>query len=368
MHIEENYPLKNLTTFGIGGSAKYFIDACRVDDVIQVLHFMRRMKLPLFILGGGSNVLVNDNGFPGIVLKMNLKGVEILEEDAQSVVIKSAAGEIWDDVVDLAVKKGWWGIENLSHIPGSVGALAIQNVGAYGQEACDVIESLEVWDRTTGDRRIFSNQECQFGYRSSVFNSAQKGRYIILSTFLKLKKNGSPNLNYRALRDCFEKKHTPTLQGLRAAVIHFRQVKLPDPQLLGNAGSFFKNLLLSSEEFERLCLHMKHTLGNDAVSKIVPFRRTASGRAIKVSTALILDLCGLKGLQIGGAAIYHKHPLVVVNATGNATAHDVMGLLRAARQKVYRITGLEVIPEPNFIGFNEEELQYYLGLEETSSS
>jgi UDP-N-acetylmuramate dehydrogenase len=364
LEIQEEYPLRELTTFKIGGPAKYFIEIHSVRELLQALGFREKTGLKLFVLGGGSNVLVNDRGFDGIVFHLNIKGIEVVEEDAQSVVVKVAAGESWDALVAKAVDSGWWGIENLSYIPGNVGALAIQNVGAYGQEASKVIEHLEVYTVATGEQVILTNQECCFGYRTSVFNAGMKGSYIIVNTFLRLRKNGDPNLSYRDLQKYFGGTKTPTLAELRAAVINLRQAKLPDPQHLGNAGSFFKNLYLSEQEFERLCVHMKNSFGEESVANVSVFRQTPGRHfpKIKVSTAFLIDMCGLKGSQIGGAALYHKHSLILVNATRCATAHEVMSLVKKIRQTVYRQTGLEITPEPTLVGFNNQELQEYFCL------
>jgi UDP-N-acetylmuramate dehydrogenase len=320
--------------------------------------------LALCVLGGGSNVLVNDRGFDGVVLQLNIRGIEVVEEDAQTVLLKVAAGESWDALVAKAVDSGWWGIENLSLIPGNVGALAIQNVGAYGQEASKVVEYLEVYAVATGEQTMLTNKECRFGYRTSVFNAGMKGRYIIVNTFLRLSKNEDPNLSYRDLQKYFGGTKAPTLAELRAAVINLRQSKLPDPRHLGNAGSFFKNLYLSEQEFERLCIQMNNSFGHEWAANLSVFRQTSGTHSpiIKVPTAFLLDICGLKGAQIGGAALYHKHSLILVNATRCATAHDVMSLVKKIRQTVYCKTGLEITPEPTLVGFNSRELQRYFCL------
>lgn len=361
MNIQEHYLLKHLTTFKIGGPARYFGEAHCQDDVAQALQFVRQKHLPLFILGGGSNVLISDRGFPGLVLKLCLKGFEVVKEDDEHVWLKVAAGELWDDVVSRAVNAGWWGIENLAYIPGCAGALAVQNAGAYGQEAREVIETVEVCEVATGDRKIFSHKDCQFGYRTSVFNSSFQGKYLILHTVLRLKKNGVPNLGYRELREFFAEKDRPALQELRSAIIAIRRKKLPDPEQIGNAGSFFKNFLLSPQEFEQLCQNVERSLGHAASVKIQVLRSPqAEGLAmIKVPTALLLDLCGVKDWQVGGSAVYHSHPLILINASSQATAHEVLSLVQKIRQQVYHHTGLTLVPEPAMVGFEEQELHSY---------
>ena len=366
LDVQEQYPLKNLTTFNIGGSAKYFIEIFSVKELLSALQFVWRNHLDLFVLGGGSNVLVHDRGFHGIVLKISMKGLDIIEEAEHNVLLKIAAGESWDSVVTQAVRAGWWGIENLSFIPGQVGALAIQNVGAYGQEAREVIESIEAYEIATGERLILTNQDCRFAYRSSIFNSTLRGKYLIANTFLRLKKHGKPNLKYQHLKNFLGRHSSPTLQEIRTAVTTIRQSKLPDPSQLGNAGSFFKNLQLTSREFEQMCQHVKNRFNAEALLKVrnIPQQRQANITTgiIKIPTALLLDICRLKGFQIGGAALYYKHPLIVVNATGRATAYDVMNLTQEVRQIVYHDTGQTITPEPNLIGFNAKERRDYFGL------
>ncbi len=362
MTIQEYYPLKSLTTFNIGGPARYFIEAHSQNDVAQALQFAQSNRLQLFILGGGSNVLVSDKGFPGLVLTLRLKNFEVVKEHDEYIWLKVAAGEVWDDVVNRVVNAGWWGIENLSSIPGRVGALAIQNVGAYGQEAGDVIETVEVCEVATGEHNILFHDDCQFGYRTSVFNSSLQGKYLILTTVLRLKKNGIPNLGYRELREFFTEKGSPTLQKIRSAVIAIRRKKLPDPEQIGNAGSFFKNFLLAPQEFEQLCQTITCSLGHAASAKIRALRspQVEGLPMIKVPTALLLDLCAVKGWHVGGAAVYHRHPLILINATGYATAHEVLSLVQKIRQQVSRYTGLTLVSEPAMVGFEEQELRAYL--------
>lgn len=359
--IQENISFKPFTTFKLGGNARYFTEIGSLDDVENAWRFAREHRLKTLILGGGSNMLVSDHGFDGVVIKINLTGVSIQSEDAQHVSLKVAAGECWDDVAACCVEAGWWGIENLSTIPGSAGALAVQNVGAYGQEASELIESLEVYDMETGRRFEMSNKACQFGYRTSIFNTTHAGRYLIVSVTLRLKKQGEPNLSYRDVAAYFEGKKPPTLTEVREAIIAIRNAKLPDPAVIGNAGSFFKNLTLDAAAFRRMLDRVRDHCSQE-IAAIIEARCRMSADQVKIPTALLLDVFGLKGLRIGGAALYEKHPLIVVNATGSATADDVMSLMKTVRQAIYLNTGLEIMPEPNMIGFTLEELQRYFAL------
>ncbi len=359
--IKNDVRLKELTTFGIGGNARYFAEVAALDDLRDALAFAAEERLELLILGGGSNMLVSDRGFAGLTLKIGLKGFEVIAEDAESVLLRVAAGEIWDEVVANAVEAGWWGVENLSLIPGSAGAFAVQNVGAYGQEASDVVESLDVREIAAGAQVSIPRYACGFGYRASVFNTQRKGRDIILNTVMRLKKRGTPNLSYRDLAAYFQGKPTPTLPEMRAAVIAIRDAKLPDPKNIGSAGSFFKNLTLDLAAFRKMRDQIGRALGEQAASAVASAcRENAAG--VKVPTALLLDLCGLKGKRVGGAEIFHKHPLILINADGSATADDVMRLMQCARQTVYAHAGVEIFPEPNLIGFSPEELREYFAV------
>ena len=363
LDVQENVPLRDLTTFGIGGPARYYLRAGTVDEMILGLQAAQREGVPCFILGGGSNILVSDRGFEGLVIHVATKGITTLAEDETSITLRVAAGEVWDRFVATTTESGWWGVENLSLIPGSVGAFPIQNVGAYGQEARDVVASVRVWDRQTERIASLSNADCRFGYRSSIFNTSQQGRYVILDVAIKLSKVGGANLSYRGLRDYFAEAPT-TPEQMRAAVIAIRERKLPHPDEIGSAGSFFKNVILDNEGFARLREHVEAHLGGDVVAKLNHFReRFAAERGIKIPTAFLIDACGLKGASLGGAALSPEHALILTNASGEATADEVMRLARRVRRIVYAKTGLVIHPEPTLVGFSREALDDYLSLE-----
>ena len=252
MEIKENIKLAPYTTFKIGGPAKFLGVVKDQFDALQAFEFAKDKSLATLVLGGGSNLLISDDGFEGLVMKVENRGIEILNQNENQVLLKVASGEVWDEVVKFAVQNGWWGIENLSHIPGSTGAIAVQNVGAYGQEAKNVIESVTVFDRQTGQITSIDNAGCGFSYRSSIFNTAYKGRYIIFYINFILQKNGQPNLSYRDLQKKFNGQN-PSLQEIRQAVTEIRDTKFPFPTEAkkGNAGSFFKNPILAKEEQDR---------------------------------------------------------------------------------------------------------------------
>jgi len=253
MEIKDNVALAPYTTFNIGGPARFFCVVKNSQDALEAYEFAKEKNVPTFVLGGGSNLLVSDKGFYGLVMKVENRGVEVLLENETDVLLKIGSGENWDSLVSFTVTNGWWGIENLSHIPGSSGAIAVQNVGAYGQEARQVIDSVLAFDRHTGHTISIKNTDCGFGYRFSIFNTTEKGRYIIFHILMKLSKYGQPNLSYWDLKNRFAEK-SPNLKDIRPAVIEIRNKKFPfpEPQKNGNAGSFFKNVIMRVDEFLQL--------------------------------------------------------------------------------------------------------------------
>jgi len=357
IQIKEDEPLAPYTTFKIGGPAKYFCAVKDVDDLKEALAFAKGKGLPVFVLGGGSNVLISDKGFDGLVIKMELCGARILLEDDKEVILKVAAGEKWDGIVEMAVKNGWWGIENLSHIPGSCGAVVVQNVGAYGQEVRQTVKEVEVFDILDNTVKIMSNEDCGFGYRRSVFNGIEKGRYVILSVRFRFIKDGKPNLDYRDLKERFNGRN-PSLRGIRQAVTEIRDKKYPFPQEAknGNAGSFFKNVVLDAETYGCVEDLVKKNFGEGILSELRQ-RVFKEAESIKIPAAFLLDICGLKDVQVGGAKINRNQPLVIINATGKATSKDVLDLIKKVRQTVCEKTGLKLAHEPELVGFSPGEIK-----------
>ena len=377
MQIQENVLLAPYTTFKIGGPARYFCVVSDQFDALQAYEFADKNKLKTFVLGGGSNILISDNGFDGLVLKVENRGVEILSEDANQVTLKVASGENWDEVVRFAVNNNWWGIENLSHIPGSTGAIAVQNVGAYGQEAKNVIESVVVFNKETHEIQNLKASECGFSYRSSIFNTQAKGQYIIFYIHFKLSKVPKPNLSYRDLKNRFffaedphpnplpggEGTKIPSLAEIRSAVIEIRDQKFPFPTEAkkGNAGSFFKNPVLSKSGYEKLRQAIVKNFGNDKASELDKKKFSDSTNltavkcvlngSVKVPAAFLIDLSGLKNLSNGGAAINQNQPLVIINQSGTATSAEVLGLASQVKNAVLSKTGISLNFEPELIGF-----------------
>ena len=254
-------------------------------------------------------------------------------------------------MVSFAVKNNWWGIENLSHIPGSTGAIAVQNVGAYGQEAGRVIESVTVFNKETHAIQSLKNKDCGFGYRKSVFNSSEKGKYIIFDVTFLLAKERRPNLTYRDLNVKFTGKN-PSIIEIRQAIIDIRDKKFPFPREAknGNAGSFFKNPILDETGYEKLKQAIVKNFGLEKGEDLEK-KKFKEGGQVKIPAAFLIELCGLKGQEFGGAAINENQPLVIINKFGSATAKDVLGLAENVRQEVYKQTGVALSYEPELIGF-----------------
>ena len=350
MNTSENVPLARYTTLRIGGPARYFVEVASENELREALAFARSKNLPIFILGGGSNVLFADRGFDGVVIRPMIMGREIVEETDNYVKIKIGAGEVLDKVIEWTVGNSWWGLENLSFIPGLTGALAIQNVGAYGQEASEVIESVEVLDRSSYELRIMTHEECDFTYRHSRFNTYDKNKYVILKICLKLPKQGAPNLAYKDLQEYFDGKAT-SQTDVRKAVISIRTKKGQDQNEFWTAGSFFSNFKLTHVEFENLVKKVGNNKEGELRELVKKVSAPSDGGKIKVPAAWILDrLLNLKGFQVGGAKLSDRQVLNLIN-TGGATARDCIELFEKVRELVREKTGLVLVNEPEFVGF-----------------
>jgi len=351
MQLHENLPLAPFTTFKIGGPARFFVEARTTSEVSEALRFAQSKNLPLFILGGGSNLLVSDSGWPGLVLKVGITGIEERRED-DKLMFEAGAGEDWDTFVARAIACNCFGVECLSGIPGNVGGTPVQNVGAYGQEVSETIASVLVLDLKDGQMRELCNQACGFAYRSSIFNSSERGRFIILRVTYALTPEGEPLLRYSDLQRYFSAApKRPSLSEVRAAVRAIRSEKgmlitLDDPDCR-SAGSFFKNPILSEAQYCDLCQRA------EAMSLHVP-RYPALEQQHKISAAWLVERSGFaKGYTLGEAAISKKHALAIVNR-GNASAADVVALKEQIQEKVLKDWNVELQPEPVFVGFTPE--------------
>jgi UDP-N-acetylmuramate dehydrogenase len=350
MLLQENVPLAPLTTFRLGGPALFFVEAKSVEEVQQAVAFARSKNLPLFILGGGSNLLVADRGWPGLVLKVSITGIDrrACEIDGKAV-FDVGAGESWDRFVSQAVMAQCAGVECMSGIPGSVGGTPVQNVGAYGQEVSETIESVEVLDDNDGQVRELCREACGFAYRSSIFNTTERGRFVILRVAYALTPGGDPHIAYADLKRHFEGRETqPTLAETREAIRDIRARKgmlivAGDPDSL-SAGSFFKNPIVSQEQHEDLS---KRAAAKGLSLPSYP----ALEKSKKLSAAWLVEHSGFaRGYGLGRAGISSKHALAIVNR-GGATAAEVLALKDQIQQRVAEIWGVRLEPEPVMVGF-----------------
>jgi len=309
-----------------------------VDQLQTITTTTNFQKIPFLILGGGSNVLFTKD-YEGIVLKNNLKGIDILNENQESVWIKAGGGELWHNLVMFCVENNWGGVENLSLIPGTVGAAPMQNIGAYGSEIKETFESLEAVNMQTGKLETFNKEECRFGYRESVFKNEFKGLYFISSVNLKLNKNPVVNTDYGDIKAVLNEWGItlPTLQEVSKAIISIRQSKLPDPAILGNAGSFFKNPVISSAHFEAL---------KQKFPDIKSF--PAPNGTIKVPGGWLIEQAGWKGKRIGNIGVHDKQALVLINY-GGGTGKDLIQLAHDIIDSVKEKFDITLSPEVNII-------------------
>ena len=350
MLIRENVPLAPLTTLGVGGPASFFAEAASAEEVRRAVHHAGERALPLFILGGGSNLVISDAGWPGLVLRIRIAGIEE-HEDNGKLLFQVGAGEPWDNFVARAVARDCSGVECLSGIPGSVGGTPVQNVGAYGQEVSDTIESVQALDLRDGQVRELCNPACGFAYRTSIFNSSERGRYIILRVTCALTPGGRPRLEYADLKKYFAgRPGAPTLNEVREAVRQIRAGKamliVPGDEDCRSAGSFFKNPVLTAAEHEQLRRRAS------AMGLQVPSYPALSALH-KVSAAWLVEHSGFaKGYTRGPVGISRKHALAIVNRGGAATA-DVIALKNEIQQRVTETFGIQLSPEPVFVGFEE---------------
>ncbi|HET6176572.1 MAG TPA: UDP-N-acetylmuramate dehydrogenase [Candidatus Sulfotelmatobacter sp.] len=351
MLLQENIPLAPLTTFRLGGPARFFVEAKSIAEVEEAVAFGRSKNLALFVLGGGSNLLVADSGWPGLVLKIATSGIDQRpgHDDEGNVLFDVGAGESWDRFVSHAVLARCAGVECLSGIPGSVGGTPVQNVGAYGQEVSDTIESVEVFDLKDNQVRELCSEACGFTYRASIFNTTERGRFVILRVTYALRSGGDAHLAYADLKRHFEGREIrPNLAETREAVRHIRAIKgmlivAGDPDCQ-SAGSFFKNPVLTEEQHEDL---RKRAVAKGFSVPSYP----ALEKNKKVSAAWLVEKSGFaRGYGFGRVGISSKHALAIVNR-GGATAAEVLALKDQIQQRVVEIWGVRLEPEPVMVGF-----------------
>lgn len=338
MIIERDYSLQKLNTFGIHVKASLFAKFRSTEDLKKILLNPEFASIPVLILGGGSNILFTKD-FNGIVLKNSLQGIQHVKEDSDYTYVKSGAGVIWHDLVMYAIENKLGGIENLSLIPGTVGAAPIQNIGAYGVELKDVFESLEAIEIATGHPKVFHHTECNFGYRDSIFKRELKGKFVITSVTLKLSKNPTFHISYGAIQDVLKEMGITKLsvKAISEAVCTIRKSKLPDPVTIGNAGSFFKNPEISQKQFNQL----------KSVYPDIPSFQTSPGM-VKVPAGWLNEQCGWKGKTIGNTGV-HKHQALVLVNYGNAKGEEIKKLSQEIQKSVKEKFGIELETEVNII-------------------
>ena len=344
-----NYSLLAHNTFGIDAKCSRFLEYASVEEARQVVGLLTEADQPLLILGGGSNLLLTGD-YAGTVLHSAIMGIEVLDNKTLAaaegndalcnpdwVFLSCGSGEVFDDVVAYAVEHGYHGAENLSIIPGEVGASAVQNIGAYGVEAKDIIYKVEAVEIATGRVVVFDNADCEYSYRQSKFKHDWKDKYLVTHVIYRLLKTFRPDLDYGNIRAALEAKHIakPTAQQLRDVIIEIREAKLPDPKLLGNAGSFFMNPIVEKDKYEELAAlypGMPHYTIDDAHEKI--------------PAGWMIDQCGWKGKNLGRAGVHDKQALVLVNR-GGATGEEIVKLCETIQKDVKQKFGIDIHPEVN---------------------
>jgi UDP-N-acetylmuramate dehydrogenase len=350
-------PLAPLTTLGIGGPARFLAEAREEAQVFSALEFARNQDCPVFILGGGSNLVISDSGYQGLVLHVALSGIRGSDAAGK---VTAAAGEPWDAFVGACIERNLAGIECLSGIPGSVGGTPVQNVGAYGQEVSEVIASVRVLDRSSGEIVQIPNSACEFGYRTSIFNTRLRDRYIVLAVDFTLHNGGRSRIVYSDLQRHFEGRPEPVPLGeVRAAVLEIRASKAmvlkegdPDSR---SAGSFFKNPVVAPEEAQRI-EDAARRLGCIGPREKLPAYPVTDG-AIKVPAAWLIERAGFqKGYGRGRVGISTKHSLALVNR-GGATARELLQLAGEIRSGVQAAFGVRLMPEPVFVGFPADTME-----------
>ncbi len=331
----ENYDLSSHNTFGMKVRCALYIEYDTVEE-LQNLPW-KELPQPIMHIGAGSNLLFTGD-FPGTVLHSAVKYMKFVDMGLDEVLMTVGAGVVFDDFVARCCEVGLWGAENLSLIPGEVGAAAVQNIGAYGVEVKDLISGVVCFDLQERRKVKFTREECRYGYRDSLFKQPEnRGRYVVTSVLFRLTRKHSPNLEYKGVRDALEGKDPRTPQEVRDAIIRIRQQKLPDPEELGSAGSFFKNPVVSREDFARI-----------SPDGSAPHYDLPDG-TVKVPAAWMIDRCGFKGAVEGGAAVYEKQPLVIVNASGEASPAEVLALENRIINGVRERFGVTLHPEVEHI-------------------
>ncbi len=339
LKIQKQIDLTPYTTLKIGAKAAYFAVIREENELGEALTFARKQKLPIFVLGGGSNILVS-GPLKALVLKNELKGVRVVKETVASAWVEARSGEWWSALVYFAIERGWGGAENLYYVPGTVGAAPVQNIGAYGAELKDVFVSLRAIDLRSGKEKIFKLKDCAFAYRNSIFKNKYKGRYFIASVTLKLSKQPILRLDYGDIRTKLAEQgiKSPSLLQLAEAIRQIRDSKLPNPSVIANAGSFFKNPEISLSAFKKL----------QKAFPEIKFFPASKANLVKVPAGWLIEEAGFKGKRFGAVGMYEKQALILVNY-GGATARQALAQVRRVQAGVFKKFGVKIEPEVNII-------------------
>ena len=337
--MKTNINLQPYNSFGFDAVAKQFVEINAVSDLQTLIKSGALPRQKTLILSGGNNILFQNEVFDGLVIYINTKGIEIIKEGGNEVVVRAQAGEDWPDFVRFCVGKGWHGVENLAHIPGKVGAAPVQNIGAYGMELKDSFAQCEAMDLVTGETKVFTKEECRFGYRESIFKGELKGRYVITSVDFLLKKDAPLNLEYGNIKSYLEENgiSRPTLQQLHDAICTIRDAKLPDVKQIGSAGSFFKNPVIERAQFETLLKEYP----------TMPHYDEPNGK-VKVPAGWLIEQAGWKGWRNEHVGVYDKQALVLVHF-GGGKGEDIVYLAKRIQDSVEEKFGIRISPEVNFV-------------------
>lgn len=336
MQIKENISLKPYNTFGIDATARYFLEYSSVDELLELIKagFLNDKKF--YNIGSGSNLLFVNN-YDGLILHSCIKGYELVKETDSEILLKVGAGEVWDSFVAYCVERGWGGVENMSLIPGEVGSTPVQNIGAYGLEAKDVIHQVEGLLLPEGEFKILNNADCAFGYRDSIFKNTLANKFIITHVVFRLDKTPVFHLDYGSIQDELKKFSEVNLQTIRQAIIAIRESKLPDTKKLGNAGSFFKNPIVSKTKFDSLLLQYPN----------MPNYGVADGE-VKIPAGWLIEQAGWKGKTLGNVGVHAQQALVLVNY-GNASGQEIVDLSTQVAASVKEKFDIDIHPEVIFL-------------------
>jgi UDP-N-acetylmuramate dehydrogenase len=339
MELKQDFSLQELNSFGLDVRTRYFLEISSVEGAKEYFKNQHRRKEKTLILGGGSNLLFSENRYNGIVIKNSIGGIHVVKKDDHFFWVKAGAGVLWHALVESCINANFGGIENLSLIPGTVGAAPIQNIGAYGAELKDVFEALEAIEISTGEKKYFKKEACQFGYRDSIFKHELRNKFFITHVVLRLSGNPTLNISYGKVQEYLKKlnKSEYTIKDVSDVIINIRQSKLPDPDVTGNAGSFFKNPVISQELLNAVKISYPD----------IPYFDQADSQK-KIPAAWLIDQCQLKGYQHGGASVHVNQPLVLIN-NRLATGKDIIELSKKVQEKVFNRFGIQLEPEVSIV-------------------